>query len=408
MCENQSDTDFFVALTAGTDIHGPPIALDYNVAGYSYVEVMTAAFNTAADFVANAYFDFTLDAEGLASINRNGFTNFIMRSNEDSLQSTPIGEEWVTFWSSESTRPPIMTITYTVPVLGNPDSMTITNVAVFSSYTETDDQLFVFSTNIQYQYYPDEFEAGSYFNVQLLDGAILEAQVPVQRWGYGPLSIYLNPASALPVDGAYTLRLMGLPTAFLVPPTPFDYTLSSANYKGSSMALLDTWLRGTTNALSTAENQPIGSYFTSVGGQTVINDYATDIFVEGIPLINAVRPEMFSVSSDIPADSIVVPNTASGTLYGLWGAHWIGIFDDLGSPIGLDGVWVSSVFFVGLAVAIVALVRSRIPENPNLSLIAALPVMMLGLLFGVPLWVAVVISVISVGLFAHNLTIRSG
>jgi hypothetical protein len=398
-----STTDFDVVIVEGGDIHAPPIAADYDVL-HDKSTNLTAAINTAA-IVEDAYNTFTLTATGLETILTSGTTVFGIRSSLDIAVTEPDSNDYIRISSAESANPPRLNVTYTVSDLGAPETFIVERPIVFTDYIETGDQLYCFATNIKYTSTPEEMPQ-EWYVAQLLDtdNTSILAQTTVQRWGYQPLSFYLSAASAPTWGEAYMIRVMGT-DLFAIPPAE-NLTLSSISWKGSNYTLMDLWIIGTATKMATEDGLASNGYFASYSGRTVINDAGTEIFSNGIPYITTKRPEKFSLPGESSNPVVPVADTYSDSLYASWDVYWTDKFDDIMNPIGMPGYWLPSIAFAGLSIAAVAYFRKEKPGQVALSYLIAIPIMGIGFMFGVPIWIMVAVMAVAFLFFTKSIFLR--
>ncbi len=67
----------------------------------------------STDLIENTYAVFTLNADGLAYINRNGFTKLAVRSSADLTNTPPAVERQINCQYSNDANPPYLEVTYT-------------------------------------------------------------------------------------------------------------------------------------------------------------------------------------------------------------------------------------------------------------------------------------------------------
>ena len=166
----------------------------------------------------------------------------------------------------------------------------LTQAEVYRGYVEDDDMLFVIQyLNTYTPYYPTQ-DSNYYFTLQLrsADGATIIAQTVCRDWGYKPGAIYLSAdsASGLSAGTAYRLYIYSDITE-----TPADYyTLTSADWRGDDITLLDNWI------LTTARD--IADYYKAdmtlpVASGEILNEEGSVIFAVGVAGLHYVRPNMF-------------------------------------------------------------------------------------------------------------------
>lgn len=163
----------------------------------------------------------------------------------------------------------------------------------FSGYIEDDDLLFVLQYfNTYTPYYPIN-DPVYHFGIQLrtASGSTVLAQTPCRAWGNKPTGIYLSAeqASALTVGAAYRLYIYGdvseEPNAY--------YTLTAADWRGTDMTLLDSWVLGTARDIADYYNVDLTTYIQT--GE-VLNEEGGVIFATGVPALVTQRPGIFEVT----------------------------------------------------------------------------------------------------------------
>ncbi len=384
-----------LTIVSGASVNVPLQSSDYWALGQS----ITSLGSVDVTSLVTGYNYISLNTAGLSALNPNGTTVLGLRTSRDISFNMPVGDEYIDIYSSEKGYgyQPVLIVTYTIPALGTPTNFAVSYPSVFTGYTETGDQLYVFRTSVYYPFTPDQTPQSS-FSIQLLTGTTVVAQTPLTMWGYKPGSIYLSPDEALVWGGTYTVKIVSLSNSSIFT----SLNLTSAAWKGSDLALLDSWVEYTTAWMELSDGVTIGTYHTVTGSQWQLSEQAGAWFIKGVPALNYVRHGLFIVAgASVPSAPSTTGSYASG-LFGNWGSYWTGIFDDLGDSVGLGGQWIASLIFLGLAVVVVALVRSRVNESP-VSMVAALPILAIGVLFGVPIYLAAIAGIIAFGLMIWNL-----
>jgi hypothetical protein len=186
----------------------------------------------------------------------------------------------------------------------------IFNGGVFSSFLESNDLLFIaeiantYADNTTNKYYPNG-NISKLFVLQLVntDGSTVLAQVPLRDWGLKPISIYMNASTSsnMTLGENYILRLHALFTAS--PPTDVDYTLQDDDWYGNDMNSLDFWCVSVAGEMNTYYSLwgKTGSMLTNtIDKGAIISQDGTGYFVEGIPEIDYVRPDLFYAVSSKP------------------------------------------------------------------------------------------------------------
>lgn len=403
---DESDTDFDINVVEGGDVHSPLTTSDFDVQWYKTTSLCNA-FSTAA-FATGAYNSLTLTAAGLDDILVDGYTVFGLRSSRDIAGTIPAGQEWIDIASAESAHPPKLTITYTVPSIEAPDSLDVFYASVFSNLRETGDQLYVFRSTVFYEVEPTDELPQEWYAIQLLDddNVTIEAQTPLVAWGNSPMGIYLDNTTALAWGDDYMLRIIGTDAFGATIPTD-NYVLVAADWKGSSTVKLEEWCKQTVKWLYTEDSViEKADYVTATGDQWKLTEAAATVFLIGIPSLDIFAPDIFLAPTVIPDTPTDTAGAWKDAMYSHWGTYISGAFDDLGVGIGMSGGWIVTLFFLALAIGAVWVVREKTNE-PALAIIAAMPVIGIGVFFGMPFVPAVIVCVILLFFLLWNMFARN-
>jgi hypothetical protein len=397
------DTNQFdFTIVSGSILNNPLVAGDYGALWYSntsFGSMSTSLIGTSS------YTYINLNANGIAAISRDGTTIFGLRSSLDIAGTPdPTDSEYIDIYSAESgySHSPMLLVTYTIPPLGAPSNFGISYPQVFTGFTADGDQLYVFRTTVVYPFTPDQASYSAY-NIQLLsaDGTTVIAQTPLMMWGYRPASIYLNPDDALPWAGAYIIKIVQIADDSI----NTSVVLSTDNWIRSSghMEKLDTWVEYTTIWMELKDGVDNGTYHTAASNQWLLSEEAAAWYVAGVPGLDYVRTNLFLIPSAlVPGGPDTTGTYASGLFSGHWGDYWSGIFDSLGDSVGIGGAWLASLVFLLIAIIAVYFVRRETNESP-VAFAAALPVLGMGVLFGVPLYLVLIFGVVALFLMLRDM-----
>jgi hypothetical protein len=280
--------------------------------------------------------------------------------------------------------------------------------SVFRSYVEDNDLLFtILAVNTYPPYYGIE-DPRDYFVIQLLNpaGTTVIAATPLKNWGETPQSIYLSPNSALSITigAAYKIRMIGL---FPTPPSD-TYTLTPADWKGTDLVQLDKWIIRSAKEMNIYDNNVASRpYVTknSVGGE-ILTTYGGADFVEGIPAIMLVRPDIFQTSMRNPNydyDSETSAFDSATTWQNEVGTQIASDATAFGAVIGVTarsflsmGIWV---FYVLSMIFVFASSKGQGAETVFVGLLNV-PILFIGLQFRlIDFQVVAIMAVISVLIF---------
>lgn len=253
-----------------------------------------------------------------------------------------------------------LTILFTTPItilaIGNPDSITIGECAVFRDVEETGDQLYFCRYDVSYGVEPDE-DASDTFLMAIYDtdGTTLLYTRPLNYYQHNILSIYLSATDALTWGTAYKIRIMGNPALFSLSEgaNMRTWTLSGGDYR--DFATMGTYLIGQASILEA----DWGIDLLTSGN--LLNTQGSIVFRDAIPGLNNIVPEIFSTTTSY----FTVENKSFTEGYANAAHDRIGSinasFADIGAWLGISegwvGVCVSSLISVLLGSVIYATTR---------------------------------------------------
>jgi hypothetical protein len=413
--------NFTVELRTTGGIHYPASPADFDAilveAQGDDTNTAYYAAHVASTLVEDVYeeFDFGLSPNGLDLFQSRigGLLDMALISSEDREGNDPtVGgteQEYVDFYSGESENPPYLVIEYTVNALGDPSTLGLLDIAIFTDYQQPGDQLYLFTPIIRYN--PDYVEdrlCEEYFCAKLHRSIDVEAQVKLYRWGYGFSAIYLSPAVAVDMVPSYDhnyLYLQGIDGMFIDPVEPqYVYTIQAGDWKGASGDVLDRWVMSTVRVMGIKEGKGGQAYLLDVVDSTKLNDAGEQLVLDAVPSMNAIRPNLFVSGASKPDAATHTPSPNS--MVAKWGDYWGGAMDDLAGSVGLTGGWVIGVIIMALAGLVMYLIRDKTNE-PTLAIIACLPVLAIGVLYGFAIVAVVLAAVVSTFLFFYTLWARS-
>lgn len=175
---------------------------------------------------------------------------------------------------------------------------------VFNGYLEDDDMFIVISyLNTYVPYYPDEVVTLE-FNLQLrsTNGSVVLAQTVCRQWGYMPGCIYLNAnqAASLTVGLPYRVYLTGTSS----PQPGAYYALTSTDWQGDALNLLDGWVITMAHSMATYYDVTLT---TQIQNAEVLNSEGGALFATGIPSLIATDPHLFQDAAYTPDLNPITP-----------------------------------------------------------------------------------------------------
>lgn len=188
---------------------------------------------------------------------------------------------------------------------------------VFEDYLVDGDWLIVIETINSYPVYAESADVSRYFNVQLLNvaGTAVLGATTLKDWGYAPCAIYLSPTSVIPLTSgsAYIIKMIG---TFIGNPST-TYVLTAEDWAGGDLRYLDQWCLKTAKSMNDYDGNTTTVPYTtktSVGGE-VLTTYGGGDFIDSIPMIMSVRPDLFETSTTIPDYEVGTATNAYDTAH---------------------------------------------------------------------------------------------
>lgn len=295
-------------------------------------------------------------------------------------------------------------------IWGNP-CIEVVSAKVFTGYKESGDMLFIADVgNIYAPYYPDS-DARLYFQLQIMDDAIIEGSTDFKAWERQPLAVYFNAnkAAALTWGGEdIKIRIQALFDADVYS----EYNLLSSDWSAGDLLYLDGYVR---TLASTYERYYREDYLTDIAGQSerVLNEAGSIMFIRGIPGLEIVRPDLFYTSFGISKPSItshtlLAPNASAALGTDVY-ARLQGVADLFGDPVDVDTIigWILAAIAliigfacVGVGHGIAGILIGLFPAGGAGFLIGGIPVMVLGaigfvFLLLIVLWIAKLVIPVS-------------
>jgi len=237
--------------------------------------------------------------------------------------------------------------------------ISVEDIQVFTGYIEDGDWLITITYKNTYApYYPTE-DVGTYFYLQLLDDTTVKAQVNCPTWGYRVGSIYISKAYADTLEWGstdYKVRLIG---SFGTNPYS-DYAFQALDWTGGELIFLDKWVLSQARTIGVYDDTALTVFLTT--HSEVLNATGETIFIDGIPSLDDVRPDIFEMTASAPehegAEYTHPMQTGTNWQVQL-GATLSGILTNFGSYISIDGdtlggflIFIGFIVILGLMAAI--------------------------------------------------------
>ena len=270
-----------------------------------------------------------------------------------------------------------------------PDSsVSIEEVLVYRHVIDLNDVLVVIRYDIPYDTEPTE-RAEELYNLVVVDGVDIIVGGEPQYYNRDIGAIYIEAPNTFEWERSYEVKVEGDPLLFSSPIPVFSLTLDSDNYISTSSvtttrtrlvvdignhALALERIHSTTTSTEDYLTSDIGKNFTLDGESH---------FLQAIPRLKEMVPELFrSISIPVVVEKITFNRTYESTLLDtLSGSDLDDLMLDLADVFTVSKGTISMVIILILFFAIVMITFSVL-RKIELSIIFALPVFLLGALFG--------------------------
>ena len=285
-----------------------------------------------------------------------------------------------------------------VPVyaISNPDviptfgSGTTPLYNVFENVAETGDMLFVAEALVKYTPAPTDYSASAAFLFEVLNtsGNTTLLSIPLNAYGDRPISLYQTAKEkndlGIESGDALGLRITGNPIIFASQTgnTVTAY-LTASDYIDQSTATDDNNpLRDFVILMANNMDDydtPSPSYLADVQGTQYLSTTGGNLFLEGIPALNALCPIAFQTVL-VPLGNEVPTATGayatSLTTQAQWGETIANGLTQFGSYLGISQALAGSVMLFGLAIAFAVFIYRKTESGVAvLLLVAATPFM---------------------------------
>jgi len=133
-----------------------------------------------------------------------------------------------------------------------------------------------------------------------------------------------------------------------------DYTLQGADWMGSDLNRLDSWVRSTATRIEDYYGTTLTVYIAGKG--IVLNEDGGVIFANGVPELEKIRPNMFEIVSSVPGwdqGDFTQEYSRSLAWQTFMGSQLTRVFTAIGNNFGLSGstIGVLSVLLIYAVVA---------------------------------------------------------
>ncbi len=272
--------------------------------------------------------------------------------------------------------------------IANPDLLQIVSIRAYNNILEATDMLFMVFYRIDYTSPPTE-RASEAFLARFMDGAIeLQSTTPYafvnDGYSSGIVSFYFDAeaviAGSLVWEDPYTVRLQGSPSFFATPPIvnsgSIEWTSPLVTKTRFKEHVIDVardlevvWAAYTTPDIIMVQSTPDGILLTLV---------AEDYFVNSIPDIRIIAPELFS-SRTVSPDFVEreFDTTYADDLRTFWdGTSFAENFDTWAALLNMNRMLLTTFILLGfnLLIAYIAFVMTKSPAFTPLTVALIFPI----------------------------------
>ncbi len=240
--------------------------------------------------------------------------------------------------------------------VSNPDGLNVDRLFVFRNVLTTGDQLWVVEYSVVYGSVPVEPASSTYlFSIISTDSTTLLFSRALNYYGKNLISIYLTPAQALTWGAGYYVRIAGNPAYFVLVEGTNQLTrlLVGTDYKEASE--LGAQMLVIANDLQT-------SWGTTLLTSNKLNSTGSTYFLEGVPNLNNMAPEIFAETTSYMSMGNASGNMSYGNTTKL-GSGFVAMMSDLGSMMGVSTAW-ASFGFLGMGMLVVASLTYAATRQP--------------------------------------------
>lgn len=255
--------------------------------------------------------------------------------------------------------------------IGDPDYVTINDIFVFRNLLETGDQLYFVRYDVSYNTTPTE-DADETWQMVLYDtdGTTQVASRPLNYYQHNIISVYLSSTDALTWEGAYAVRVMGMPSVF-------DALIEGTNMRTRTLGPGD-YKEGTEIGAVMLEQAAILEddwVITLLTAGGLLNATGANYFTIAVGQLGTVAPEIFETVTKQHTDPYTDWDEAySEALPEHRGSRLQNAMTGIGSIFGINEGW-STFWLVGVMYLLVAGIMYVPTRNPGLAVLAAFPVL---------------------------------
>ena len=273
----------------------------------------------------------------------------------------------------------------------------IMDAQVFSGYLEEDDWLITIHYLNEFPPYYGSATPGDYFDLQLIANNVTIASVGLPLWGNMPGSIYLSKelADGLEWGSTYTVRMRGR----FDPYPSASWILTPSDWKGEDLNRLDDWVLEVADEMSSYYATSTTVYMMN---KKVLNDVGAVFFSIGIPMLAAVRPDIFqNPTLWIPYSEEEIARDYEEQMYQFREAVGDTIADDADTVGGLFNLTGSQIVAVAITGGWIITAVGLASVVGAVGLIVTIPLALIGVMVGaLPTTLFAIVGALFVVVFA--------
>ena len=299
---------------------------------------------------------------------------------------------------------PLVVVVSPALAINNPTSMAwgtgaVYRYRVFTNVQTTGDFLFIAEPYVHYAVTPTDYTASQSFLFEVLDttGTVILVSTPLQQYEDRPIAIYQTPTQAaafappLASGTAYKFRVRGNPLIFATGTgNTLTATLTAGDYVDQSTSTdafnpLAIWCMAVAKEMQT-HDVPAYDYWTTAQGIDYLTTTGGNLFLEGVPSLNAIVPILFQtgsemLSADAPTSTHIYSDTR--TPANTMNTVMANALTNMGLYLHVPQ-WVAGVILIMALTIGLSIYANRKFQSNLIAPVIAISMLVLGTFFGLP------------------------
>lgn len=311
----------------------------------------------------------------------------------------------------------LLTLLLVAPCLaiGEPDSISIDDVYVYRNCRETGDQLYLVYYTIEYASLPDETVTEAYI-VRLMDDEddeidhVYPYSYYNKGYGEGVAALYFDADDAPAWEGVCSMELIGNPFAEWEGDLP-DVSVSSVDFtvwQDNELGITQVIVGGRIIDMAGDLEDDWGKDMVTLSddGKQVLTTYAAGYFVNVVPNLYEISPDIFAVGQG-GATEIYEPDIPPEVERTDYSDELVtNIIDtpfdltDTADAFGVSRGALSALLYYGIVALAMILIARQIQTYKPMMLLS-IPFVILGAFIGVPLIATILAGLVALGATAY-------